>query len=394
MGSGEKPAGALLSRRLKWLLLALLLAAGYFLLFFDPSYDRPIILRNAAGAEAHILLTGAVIQRLLVPDRHGKLDDVVLGHDSEAAYRASPYFGAVVGRVANRIANATFELDGETYTLATNEAGMPGSLHGGRRGFDKVRWKVKARSNDFVLLEYTSPDGEEGYPGAVDLLVRYEVSPRSELVFEVSARTTKPTPINIAQHSYFNLGGHGSGGVLSHELTLHHATHVLPIDAHRVPTGELLADGPFDFLSPRPIGRRIDAVDGPGWRAGYDHAFVLHRAADAIRRGARLEPPATPRLAATLYHRATGRVMEVHTTLPALQLYTSNFLDGTIVGKGGAAYHKYAGVCLETEGFPDAVHHPHFPSVVLRPGQLFNHRTLYAFSTRAAKARSFFNSAP
>ena len=350
-----------------------------------------ILLRNAAGSEVHVLRTGAIIKKLRVPDRDGNLDDVVLGFDDEARYlRDSPYFGAVVGRVANRIANATFELDGATYRLATNEGGMPGTLHGGARGFDKVAWNVLHRTTDKVVLEYTSADGEEGYPGELHVKVRYELTARSELVFEVTAHTTKPTPINIAQHSYFNLGGHGSGSVLDHVLTLHKATHVLPIDSHRIPRGlQPVANTPFDFLTPRPIGVGIGRVDGPGWRAGYDHCFALHGAgAELAREGASVrgrragDGPPTPQLAATLYHPGSGRTMEVHTTLPGIQLYTSNFLDGSIVGKGGAKYEKYAGVCLETEGFPDAIHHPNWPTVVLRPGETFRHRTLYSFSAR------------
>ncbi|KAL3928564.1 MAG: hypothetical protein SGPRY_002335 [Prymnesium sp.] len=432
---GGKQAPLRLRRRVQ---LPLLLAAGvalWFVLLRDPSFNRPIVLRNAAGAEAHVLRTGAIIQRLLVPDRTGRLEDVVLGLDSEAQYLTSPYFGAVVGRVANRIANATFELDGKTHSLATNEAGMPGSLHGGRRGFDKVRWNIKQVGTDFVLLEYHSPDGEEGYPGAVDVLLRYEMSPRSELVFEVKARTTKPTPINIAQHTYFNLAvrcqkprpctlsmGHSGGSILDHELTLHRATYMLPIDAHRIPTGELMPvkasshnlpaapehrpdygrvillipaapaaqDGPFDFLSARTVGSRIGEANGPGWSAGYDHCFVLQDAGSLLaRRGEEsrvAQLPPTPRLAATLYHpvvQAAHSCRLVFYSVPPNDVDTSNFLDGSFSAKNGAVYDKYAGVCLESEGFPDAVHHSHFPSTILRPGELYNHKTLYSFFPRS-----------
>eukprot|EP00966_Prymnesium_polylepis_P250777 5798662-Prymnesium_polylepis.1 len=205
MGSEDSAKQRLFSvasvpHRFKLLALLAVLLGAYFLLH-DTSYDKAIVLRNAAGAEAHVLLTGAILQRVRVPDRNGNLDDVVLGYDSEAPYLSSPYFGAVVGRVANRVANATFELDGETYTLATNEAGMPGSLHGGRHGLDKVRWHIVEKFPDVVILHYHAADGEEGYPGLLDVEVRYEMSSRSELVFDVNARTTKPTPINVAQHS-------------------------------------------------------------------------------------------------------------------------------------------------------------------------------------------------
>ena len=236
MGSDRKRAPRLTLRG-KLAVLAAAALAAYVLLSSRTNSDV-ILLRNAAGSEVHILKHGAIIQKLLVPDRDGNFADVVLGFDDEARYlHDSPYFGAVVGRVANRIANATFTLDGATYRLATNEGGMPGTLHGGARGFDKVAWNVLHRTADKVVLEYTAADGEEGYPGELHVKVRYELTARSELVFEVTAHTTKPTPINIAQHSYFNLGGHGSGSVFDHVLTLHKATHVLPIDSHRIPRG-------------------------------------------------------------------------------------------------------------------------------------------------------------
>lgn len=425
-----------------------------------------IVLHGAHGVEVHILRTGASIQKLLIPDRNGKIADVALGFDSEIAYSdgRSPYFGAIAGRVANRIANATFTLDGETYKLSTNEKGFPGTLHGGSKGFDKVKWKSERlnplalkhrRRGEAVSLKYTSIDGEEGYPGTLEVEVVYTLvsSARltddadrdlaaggyAELVQSITASVTgKPTVVNLAQHSYFNLGGHASGSVLEHDLTLHDATRYLPVDAARIPTGVLQpVDGTaFDFTKPRAIGARIGEVHGPGWRAGYDHCFVLHglgeappSARDSMEaiRGGRPPPAAdagwwfrAPRLAATLSHKPSGRTMEVLTNAPALQVYSSNFLDASqpIHGaKEGAVYGRYGGLCLETQSFPNGASHADdkrssrpqrrkgdsmssrrmgayhdkdaypmpqrvpYPSGVLRPGEKYRHTTVYRFST-------------
>ena len=440
--------------------------------------DGPIVLRNGHGVEVHVLPTGASIQKLLLPDRSGTLADVVLGFDTETPYAdgTSPYFGAIVGRVANRIANATFTIDGRRYHLGVNEKGFPGSLHGGFKGFDKVKWTAERlsprrllnrRHGQAVRLSYTSPNGEEGYPGMLEVEVVYTLidSARatddadvplaaggySELIQTISATVSGvPTPVNLAQHSYFNLGGHASGSVLEHEMTLHNATRYLPVDAHRIPTGEMrpVHGSAFDFLKPRSIGSRIGEVDGPGWRAGYDHCFVLHklgegpppraRSLEAVT-GGRPPPSAdagwwyrAPHLAATLSHRSSGRTMEVLTNAPALQVYTSNFLDASAPmkgTKGGAVYGRYGGLCLETQSFPNgpahaddanqhgtngpdhaAVHHrmrlgnhvssrrmggthsnhvrqgPRvpYPTGTLRPGERYRHTTVYRFSTRQA----------
>jgi len=339
----------------------------------------------------HVLPVGAIIQRLYVPDRHGQLADISLGFDDADLARytdgTSPYFGAVVGRVANRIANASFTLSGKTHTLSRNEGGFPGSLHGGKRGWDKVTWRVEERTASQVKLTHRSPAGEENYPGTVEARVSYTLTAENELVVEMSATTDQATPINMAQHAYFNLGGHGSGSVLEHELTLPGAAHVLPIDAHRIPTGEVraVAGTPHDFRTARPIGARIEEVDGPGWHAGYDHCFVLHnrgaKARAALAKSATLfSSEATEHPAARLHHPTSGRTMEISTTAPGLQVYTGNFLDGSIRGKGGATYHKYGGICLETQGLPNAVNTPSFPNTVLAPDGLYRHRTTYRFS--------------
>jgi aldose 1-epimerase len=371
-------------------------ASGFCLLIWllchrGPSDAVTAVLTNSAGIAVHILSTGAVIQRLYQPDRHGALADVVLGFDEPARYATgeSPYFGAVAGRVANRIANATFSIDGRRSRVSVNEKGMPGCLHGGARGFDKVEWALSEPvPGRRVELRYRSPDGDQGFPGELDASVSYELNERNELLQEFTATVSgSPTPINLAQHSYFNLGGADSGeSVLSHRLTLHRAEHVLPVDAHRIPTGALMPvrGTARDFTSSRAIGARIGEVDGPGWKAGYDQCWVLHNLGEADGAALRAAPwRAKPELAATLVHPPSGRTMELLTTAPGLQLYTSNFLDGSIRGKRDAAYDRYGGVCLETQNLPDAVNQaPRFPSAVLRPGEVYRHSTIYRFSAQ------------
>lgn len=343
-----------------------------------------IVLRNGKGVEVHILRRGATIQRLLVPDRAGKIDDVVLGFDDEAPYKdgTSPYMGAVVGRVANRIANATFELDGQHYQLAANNG--PNCLHGGKLGYDKVEWQAAPGASDrgqAVRLTYTSPAGEEGFPGSVQLSVVYTLTESSELWVEMHATTDAATPINLAQHSYFNLAGHASGTILGHQLTLHGGDHYTPVNDVAIPTGDIASvrGTPFDFTSPHIVGERIDDVPGPA-PGGYDHNVVLFslgpNAKDKVHGGMASE---TPQLAATLVDPASGRGMNVLTTAPGVQFYSGNFLDGSLRGKGGAAYPKHAGLCLETQGFPNAINTPNFPSVVLRPGEEYRHAVVYHF---------------
>ena len=335
----------------------------------DGTAVESITLRNAHGVEVRAITYGAIIVSLRVPDRAGRFDDVVLGHDELAGYLAQPaYFGAVVGRYGNRIAKGRFTLDGKTYTLATNNG--PNHLHGGVRGFDKVVWKADPPTAGAasVTLRYTSPDGEEGYPGTLAARVTYTLSDRDELTFEYSATTDKATPVNLTQHSYFNLGAPGSD-ILGHELTLE-ADRFTPVDATLIPTGQLapVSGTPFDFRKPTAIGARIAQDDEQLRRGGgYDHNFVLSRAGEGLRRAGLLADP------------GTGRTMEILTTEPGVQFYSGNFLDGTIKGKGGVVYKHRSGLCLETQHFPDSPNQPSFPSTILRPGKEYHSKTMLVF---------------
>jgi aldose 1-epimerase len=333
-------------------------------------------LRNAHGVEVRAITYGAIITSLRVPDRAGKFGDVVLGHDDLAGYVDKPaYFGAVVGRYGNRIAKGQFTLDGKTYKLATNNG--PNHLHGGVRGFDKVVWKADPPASvgatatkaggASVTFRYTSKDGEEGYPGTLNASVTYTLTDKNELTFEYSATTDKATPVNLTQHTYFNLGTPGSD-ILGHELTLE-ADRYTPVDATLIPTGQLapVAGTPFDFRKPTAIGARIGQDDEQLKRGGgYDHNFVL-TAGEGLRRAVRLSDP------------GSGRTMEILTTEPGVQFYTGNFLDGTIKGKGGVVYKYRSGLCLETQHFPDSPNQPSFPSTILRPGKEYRTKTTLVF---------------
>jgi aldose 1-epimerase len=329
-------------------------------------------LTNARGVEIRLIDYGATVVSLRVPDRQGRFDDVVLGYDTLDGYlTASPFFGAIVGRYGNRIAQSRFVLDGKAYTLAANDG--PHHLHGGRKGFDKVMWKgevLEPRDGVGVAFTYTSRDGEEGYPGTLETRVTYTLTDRNELVLEYSATTDRATPVNLTHHSYFNLAGEGNGDVLGHLLTIH-ADRYLPVDGTRIPTGVLapVAGTPFDFRNPVAMGARIDQAheqlkNGPG----YDHTFVLGEG-KTLRHAARVVEP------------RSGRTLDVHTTEPGLQLYSGNFLDGTIVGKSGRPYVRRSGFCLETQHFPDSPNQPAFPSTVLRPGAEYRTKTVYTFGT-------------
>jgi aldose 1-epimerase len=328
-------------------------------------------LTNTAGATAKVMTYGAILTELHVPDRSGKMGDVVLGFDNLQGYLSGhPYFGANAGRVANRIAKGRFTLDGQAYKLATNNG--PNTLHGGLKGFDKVVWKagLAAADGPSVNFTYRSPDGEEGFPGNLTVSLTYTLTPRNELRVSYSAWTDRATPVNLAHHSYFNLAGPASGDVLGHEVTIF-ADKYTPVDDSLIPTGKiaLVKDTPLDFTTPHTIGGRIAELKGdPG---GYDHNYVLNNG------GSR-----EPALAARVFEPKSGRVMEVLTTEPGLQFYTGNFLDGTLKGKGGVVYKKHAGFCMEAQHFPDSVNHPQFPSVILRPGQTYTQTTVYRFSTR------------
>jgi len=319
-----------------------------------------------------VITFGGIVTEILAPDRDGKMGDVVLGFDNVKDYEGDiPYFGATVGRVANRIAGGEFTLNGKTYQLARNDE--PNSLHGGKKGFNKVLWtaeEVEGKGGPAVRLSYTSPDGEEGYPGKLTAHVTFTVTDDGALRLDYEATTDQATPVNLTNHSYFNLGGAASGTILDHELMLA-ADEYTPVDDTLIPTGELasVAGTPLDFTSPTAIGKRIDQVKGdPG---GYDHNFVL-------RSGEGREPA----LAARVVDPESGRVLEVLTTEPGIQFYSGNFLDGTLKGKGGVPYTQHRGLCLEAQHFPDAVHHPNFPSIILEPGETYTQTTIYKFSAR------------
>jgi aldose 1-epimerase len=328
-------------------------------------------LTNANGMKAKIMTYGGIITELDVPDRDGKLGDVVLGFDDLKGYVAGhPYFGALVGRVANRIAKGKFTLDGKEYKVAVNNG--PNALHGGLKGFDKQVWKaepIKVADGVALKLTYVSKDGEEGYPGELTSTVTYTLTNKNELKIDYKATTDKTTVLNLTNHSYFNLAGPNSGTILDHELMLAADTYT-PTDDTLIPTGEIkpVKGTPLDFTKPATIGSRIGELKGePG---GYDHNFVL-RAGDA-----------SPALAARVYEPKTGRIMEVFTTEPGIQFYTGNFLDGTNKGKGGVVYKKNQGFCLECQHFPDSVNQPKFPTMTLEPGKTYKQTTVYKFSTK------------
>jgi aldose 1-epimerase len=341
---------------------------------FGSTAGRPVTLytlRNSNGMVAKVMNYGATITSLQVPDRTGRLDGVVLGFDSLSGYLAKePYFGATVGRVGNRIAKGRFTLDGKAYQLATNDG--PNHLHGGLRGFDKVVWDsevVPGSADPAVRFRYLSRDGEEGYPGNCSVEVTFALTAANELHIDYSVSTDRDTPVNVTNHSYFNLKGPEHGDVLGHVLTLH-ASRYTPVDSTLIPTGELraVAGTPMDFTQPATIGARILEVGGvPG---GYDHNFVL----DGL--------PGTMTWAARVYEPTTGRALEVLTTEPGVQFYSGNFLDGTITGDGGVVYRQHMGFCLETQHFPDSVNHPNFPSYVLKAGTTYTSHTVLRFSVR------------
>ena len=312
-------------------------------------------LKNAHGLELRVIDYGGIILWLKAPDAAGHFADIVLGFDSLADYeRSSPYFGAIIGRYGNRIAGGRFTLDGKTYTLAKNNG--PNHLHGG------------------LNLRYTSPDGEEGYPGTLRATVTYTLTNQNELIFDYAATTDRATPVNLTQHSYFNLAGDGTGDVLRHVVTLY-ADQFTPVDPTLIPTGQIasVAGTPFDFRTPTAIGARIEQNDEQLRRGrGYDHNFVLDKGAGGS---------AALTLAARVAEPSTGRVMEIYTTEPGLQFYSGNFLDGTLHGKGGVVYRHRYGFAMETQHFPDSPNHPAFPSTILRPGQEYRSRTIYKFGT-------------
>ena len=333
-------------------------------------------LTNKSGMQVAIATYGGTVIKLIVPDRSGQLGDVALGFSSIEPYttdqylKANPFFGALIGRYANRIAKGRFSLDGKTYKLSINNP--PNTLHGGTKGFDKRLWsaEVLSQSPPTVRFSRLSPDGEEQFPGNLKVAVTYTLTDRDELRIQYAAATDKPTVVNLTSHIYFNLAGAGNGDVLGHQIRLY-ARRFTPVDAKLIPTGEIknVAGTPMDLRKWTTVGTKIQAVGGKP--VGYDHNFVLDR-----------YPVARPSLAAEVWEPNSGRLMKVYTDQPGIQFYTGNFLDGTLKGKGGKIYNQHDAFCLETQHFPDSPNHPDFPTTVLQPGDMFKSTTVYKFSTR------------
>ncbi len=331
-------------------------------------------LTNANGLIAKITNYGGTVTELWVPDRNGRLGDIVLGFDNVSDYEAlSPYFGCLIGRYGNRIGNAAFMLDGKQYSLTPNDG--INTLHGGAKGFDKRVWDaepVMTAEGPALKLHYLSQDMEEGYPGNLDVTVTYTLTNNDELAIHYEAVTDKATIVNLTNHNYYNLAGHGNGDILGHILMINADTFT-PVDSGLIPTGEIrpVAGTPMDFTEPTAIGARINKdTTQLKYGKGYDHNWVLNQEGDDMS------------LAAKVYEPTTGRVMKIHTTEPAIQFYAGNFLDGTITGKDGKAYkHRYA-FCLETQHYPDSPNKPEFPSTVLRPGETYETTTVHTFTTR------------
>jgi aldose 1-epimerase len=336
---------------------------------------RPVeiyTLRNSHGLTAKVMTYGAIIVSLEVPDRDGEFANVNANRPSLAAYEAkSACFGSLIGRYANRIAKGKFILDGTTYSLGLS--GGPNHIHGGFKGFDKRVWHAEPNQTaDSVslTLTYTSPDGEEGYPGTVNCKVVYELNDRNEWKMDYSAKTDKATPINLSNHSYWNLAGSQSGTILDQVLTIN-ADRYLLVDDTLIPTGETapVEGTPLDFRSPHTVGERIGQIKERQFGGGYDHCFVIkHEQSGDLALAARFKDP------------KSGRVMEVHTTEPGVQIYSANFGSGSLQGPNGYQYPRNLGLCLETQHYPDSANHPEFPSTILRPGQTYHSLTLHRFS--------------
>lgn len=345
---------------------------------FGTANDTPIelfTLRNDSGMTAEIMTYGATLVALHVPDRAGQLGDVVLGFEQLAPYTgAHPYFGALIGRYGNRIANGRFALNGKSYTLAQNNG--TNNLHGGPNGFDRVVWQAEPRaggSEPSLALHYTSPDGDQGFPGTLTATIVYSLAANNALQIDYSATTDADTVVNLTNHSYFNLAG--TGDILRHQIELP-ATRFVPVTAALIPTGALqpVAGTPMDFRTPTAVGTRIGADDAQLHAAGgYDHTWVLDREDAGLALAARVIEP------------ASGRLMEVYTTEPGVQFYSGNFLDGTHTGRGGMVHRRRSGFCLETQHFPDSPNQPSFPSTILEPGRTLRSRTEWRFRTDGAR---------
>jgi len=324
-------------------------------------------LTNKNGMVVKILNYGGTVTNIITPDKNGKMGNVILGYDSLSGYRqpGNPFFGSLVGRYANRIANAKFTLDGKEYTLAKNDG--PNTLHGGLKGFDKVIWTVKSFNDSGLLLSYSSKDGEEGYPGNFTADVMYSLSNDNDLKIEYTAVTDKATPVNLTNHSYFNLSAGADSTILDHELMLK-AEKYTPVNKTLIPTGNIdnVKGTPMDFTISKKVGRDITQVPG-----GYDHNWVFQKPENRFD------------LVASLYHQASGRYMEVRTTEPGIQFYSGNFLNSRLKNtRDGVKYVKHAGLCLETQHFPDSPNQPAFPNTILKPGETYQQITVYKFGTK------------
>ena len=321
-------------------------------------------LTNKNGIIVKVTNYGATITEIHAPDREGKLGDIVLGYDNLDQYLdGDPYFGCTVGRYANRIALGRFDLDGKSYKLAKNSG--VNCLHGGLRGLDKVVWKATVLKGASVQFNYTSPDGEEGFPGKLDITVVMTLTDRNELSIDYTATTNKATPVNLTNHTYFNLAC--SGDIKAHKLILA-SDFYTPVNAELIPTGEVrsVVKTALDFTKPVPIGARFTKLGGKP--LGYDHNFILRSGGRSLAIAARVTDP------------KTGRVLEVCTTAPAIQFYTGNFLDGSLTGKGGTVYKQHTGFCLEAQHYPDSPNQPHFPNTILRPGETYRQTTVHRFT--------------
>jgi len=344
---------------------------------FGTHDGRPITLytlTNSHGVEVRAMNYGGIIVSIRVPDRKGQSADVVLGHETLEGYIPNPpYIGAIIGRYGNRIANGTFNLEGKTYTLPKNDG--PNTLHGGiARTFDRVVWDGEVKGRNEVAFSYTSKDGDDGFPGNLKVRVSYTLTDGNAILIDYEATTDKATPINLTQHSYFNLAGEGNGDILNHEIMIN-GDHFTPVDKNLIPTGELrpVKGTPLDFTTPTKIGARIDdKYDQIALGHGYDHNFVLNHKPNENGLV----------LAARVLEPTSGRTLEVWTTQPGVQFYTGNFLDGSVTGKQGHVYNRRYAFCLETQHFPDSPNHPDFPTTILKPGETFREKTVFKFEVK------------
>jgi aldose 1-epimerase len=328
------------------------------------------ILTNAGGMQVKIINYGIAITSITVPDADGHVDDVVLGFDTPEEYKQkdNPFFGCIAGRYANRIANGKFTLDGKTYQLPLNHG--RNTLHGGIEGFNRKIWSVLSSDSSSIRFSYTSKDGEEGFPGNLSVEVEYTLANDNELIIRYQAVTDKATPVNLTNHSYFNLSGGKENTIEQHEIFID-ADQYVAVNDELIPTGQLepVEGTVMDLTTPVRIGDRVRKIPG----GGFDQSWVLNKNKTEL---------SSPQLAATVYHPGTGRFMEVLTTEPAVQFYSSNSLNGTLKGKNGMKYGQYAALCLETQHFPDSPNEPSFPNTILRPGETYHQTTIYKFSTR------------